>query len=338
MKAVVIDGEWGPEHMRVVERPDPEPSAEDVVIAIEAVSINPRDLILSRGGYGRFGGTLPLVPLCDGTGRIVAKGASVTGLEIGDRVCPTYSRSWLDGPYRWDSFEGAHGGPLDGTMCERTQIPAAAVVKAPAHLTAEEAATLPCAAVTAWNAIVEQGATRPGDRVLVQGTGGVALFALQFAKSAGAEVFLISSSDERLELGKGLGADHGINYRETTDWHKAVLALTDGVGVDHIVEVGGADTLAKSTACVRPSGVISLIGVLGGAEASFNLGRVVTRNLRLQGVTVGSRAMFARMVRAMEINAIRPMLDKTRFSFDGLPDALRRLPEGGHTGKIVGVF
>jgi len=338
MKTMQVQDAWGTENIRPADRPDPEPGPADVIIAMKAVSINPRDRIMCQGGYGKIGGSLPLVPLCDGAGEVVAKGAEVKEYEIGDLVCPTYSRTWLRGSYTKDASKGAHGGPLDGTAQEFMRVPAAAVVCAPRHLTAEEAATLPCAAVTSWNAIVAQGRTRPGDRVVLQGTGGVSLFALLFAKMAGAEVFITSSSDEKLAKARALGADHTINYRTTPDWHKAVLEQTGGAGADHVVDVGGAATLDKATAAIRPSGTISMIGVLGGAVTpDFGLGRVVTRNLRLQGITVGSRDLFAAMARAMELHEIRPVLDEKKFRLDGLGAALDSLEHGDHFGKIVGL-
>jgi NADPH:quinone reductase-like Zn-dependent oxidoreductase len=203
-------------------------------------------------------------------------------------------------------------------------------------MNAAEAATLPCAAVTAWNALIETGEVRAGDTVLLQGTGGVSLFALQFAKMQGAETILISSSDEKLEHAKTLGADHLINYRSEPDWHKQALAITEGQGVDHIVDIGGAGTLDRSIAAVRPSGQISLIGVLGGAVTEVLLGRVVTRHVRLQGITVGSRDMFQNMTAAMTLHRTRPVIDAERFAFDGLKGALERLAQGRHVGKIVG--
>jgi len=338
MKAMRIEGEWGLENLKRVDLADPEPGPGEVVIGMEAVSINPRDLILAGGGYGRVGGSPPLIPLCDGAGRIVAIGDGVTDFAVGDMVCPTYSRLWMRGLASPDAYKGAHGGPLDGTAQEMMLIPANAVVRAPHHMSAEEAATLPCAAITAWNALAEQGDVKPGDKVLVQGTGGVSLFALQFAKAMGAEVYLISSSDEKLERAKAMGADHLLNYGDVPDWHKSILKMTDGKGVDHVVEVGGSGTLEKSTAVVRYSGTISMIGVLGGASGEFGLGRVVTRNLRLQGVTCGSKEMFEKMVRALELHQIRPAIDAAaEFQLKDLAKALKSLPEGKHFGKIVGI-
>ena len=338
MRVMQIEGAWGPENIRLAERPEPEPGPGEVVIGMRAVSINPRDLIMSRGGYGRRGGSLPLVPLSDGAGEVVAVGEGVRRVAVGDLVCPTYSRTWLAGPLGPDSMRGAHGGPLDGTMQERMLIPEEAVVKAPRHMTAAEAATLPCAAVTAWNALVEQGGIRAGDVVLLQGTGGVSLFALQVAKLHGALVILTSSSDAKLARAQAMGADHLINYRSTPDWHRRAREITAGRGVDHVVEVGGADTLERSIRAVRPGGTISMIGVLGGSTPELGLGRVVTRNIRLQGVTVGSRATFEAMVRAMELHALRPPIHDQRFAFEEVGAALQALPEGRHFGKVVSEF
>lgn len=338
MKAIRLEGDWGLENLREIELPDPKPGPDEVLIKMEAVSINPRDKILIEGGYGRMAGPLPLIPLCDGAGRVADLGPKVTHVAAGDLVCPAYSRTWLHGTSGAHTHDGAHGGKIDGTMCELMVVPADAVVKAPAHLDAYEAATLPCAAVTAWNAVVEEGEVKAGDTVLLQGTGGVSLFALQFAKMAGAETILISSSDEKLERAKALGADHLINYRSEPDWHNSTKRITEGRGVDHIVDIGGAGTLDRSIAAVRPSGRISLIGVLGGAVSELQLGRVVTRHVRLQGVTVGSCDMFRNMVKAMEVHRLRPALDEQRFAFADLRNALDRLPQAAHFGKIVGAI
>lgn len=337
MKVMQVQEAWGTGNIHVSTRPDPTPGPLDVVVAMKAVSINPRDRIMCQGGYGKIGGTLPLIPLCDGAGEIVAMGSGVAGYAIGDLVCPAYSRTWLRGPYSKESSKGAHGGPLDGTAQDFMVIPANALVRAPRHMSPEQAATLPCAAVTSWNAIVAQGRVQPGDKVLLQGTGGISLFALQFAKMAGAEVFITSSNDNKLARARELGADHTINYRSVPDWHKAVLELTGGQGVDHVVDVGGASTLDKSTAAVRPNGTISMIGVLGGAQTpDFGLGRVVTRNLRLQGITVGSRDLFVDMAEAMELHEIIPVVDDRKFALQDLGAALDSMEEGRHFGKIVG--
>src|SRR5262249_37324980 len=246
-------------------------------------------------GYGRRSGNLPLVLVSDGAGIVEAVGAGVTRAKAGDLVCPAFSQTWFSGTFHEAVWQGTLGGPLDGTMQEYMCLSEQGVVKAPAHLSALEAATLPCAALTAWNAVVEQGATQAGDVVLIQGTGGVSLFALIFAKMHGAETILISSSDEKLERAKPLGADHLINYKATPDWGKAAREISGGRGVDDVVEVGGAGTLERSVRAVRPSGVVSLIGVLAGGAGELNLGPIVTQNIRLQGITVGSRELFEAM-------------------------------------------
>ena len=335
MKVMLLDGDWGTSNLKPADRPAPEPAPGELVIAIKAVSINPRDRIMCQGGYGRMGGSLPLVPLCDGAGEVTALGEGVTSYEPGELVVPAFSRTWLAGTVGPYTHLGGHGGPLDGTAQEFMAVPASAVVRAPAHMSAAQAATLPCAAVTAWNAISEQGNVRAGDVVLLQGTGGVSLFALQFAKMQGAEVIVTSSSNEKLERASAMGADHTINYREDPDWHKTARIITGGRGVDHVVEVGGAGTLEKSIGAVRPSGSISVIGVLSGLSGELNLGRIVTSNIRLQGVTVGSREMLKRMARAMELHGTEPAIDDERFELENLGAALDALPEGRHFGKVV---
>jgi len=339
MKAMVLEGDWGPEHISLAERPDPEPGPGEIVIDIKATSINPRDLILTRKGYGRHSGELPIIPLADGAGHVSALGDGATKFQIGDLVCPNYNRYWLHGTADAAFAGGTHGGPLDGTQCQKMLIPESAVVRAPSYMTPAQAATLPIAAVTSWNAIVEQGGVKAGDVILLQGTGGVSLFALQFAKMLGAEVIITSSSDDKLARAKDLGADHMINYRDNPDWHRAALDITDGKGVDHVVEIGGTGTLDRSIKSVRPSGTLSLIGVLAGVAGEVNLGRVVTQNIRLQGVTVGSREMFENMVRAIEANPIEPVIDETHtFAFEDVGHALAALPDGKHFGKVVCEF
>ncbi|MCR9221645.1 MAG: NAD(P)-dependent alcohol dehydrogenase [Alphaproteobacteria bacterium] len=335
MKAMRLEENFGLENIRRVDLPEPEPGPGEALIEIQAVAINPRDRIMMLGGYGRMGGRPPLVPLCDGAGRVAALGPGVEGVAVGDFVCPAYSTTWSHGPPDAEAHRGAHGGPLDGTMRARMTVPARAVLKAPPHLTPAEAASLPCAGVTAWSAVVEQAQVKPGQTVLLQGTGAVSLFALQFAKLAGARTILISSSDEKLERARPLGADHVINYRTDPDWHKTAREITEGVGLDHVVDLGGAETLEKSISAVRSSGSVSLIGVLGGASPALNLGKVVTRNIRLQGVTVGGRDMAARMMAAIAAAGLRPPLHAERFAFEALPQALAALPEGRHFGKVV---
>ena len=334
MKVMQIEEDWTPDNIRMAERPQPEPGPGEVLIKMEAASLNYRDVVVTRRGYGRRTGQLPLVPLSDGAGRVVATGAGVTRVDVGDLVCPIFNQRWLVGPLREEYWTGTLGGPHDGVMQELMVLREDGLVRAPRHLNALEAATLPCAAVTAWNALVVQGGVKAGDVVLVQGTGGVSLFALLFAKLHGARVIATSSSDAKLERVKSMGADHVINYRTTPAWDKAAREVTGGTGVDLVVEVGGAGTLETSVRAVRVSGTVSLIGVLSGVAGSVNLGPVVTQNIRLQGVTVGSREVFQDMLRAIELHHLRPPIDDHVYDFGEVGPALKALPEGHHFGKV----
>jgi NADPH:quinone reductase-like Zn-dependent oxidoreductase len=339
MRVMQIEGEWGLDHIKLAERPDPEPGPGEVVLRMKAASLNYRDTVMVNRGYGRRSGELPLVPVGDGAGEVIAVGDGVTGFAAGDLAIPAFSQTWIAGPFTERSWNGTLGGPLDGTMQEMMCLRAEGLVKAPAHMSAAEAASLPCAAMTAWNALVGQGHMQAGDVVVIQGTGGVSLFGLQIAKMMGGEVILTSSSDEKLEKGKAMGADHLINYREVEEWGRKVLEITGGRGADHVVEVGGAGTLAQSIRAIRPSGTVSLIGVLSGAGGEINLGPVVTQNVSLQGITVGSRDMLADMCRAFELHELRPAIDKSRgFAFEDVAQALREFPEGRHFGKVVCEF
>lgn len=324
--------EFSVDALERVERPDPLPGPGEVVLDMRAASLNYRDLLTVRGAYGPRN-ALPLIPVSDGVGKVVAVGEGVERVGLGDRVAPVFFPSWIGGEPNQAKFSQTVGGPLDGVLRRKMRIGAEAVVRVPAHLSDVEAACLPCAALTAWSAIATIGRVGPGDTVVVQGTGGVALFALQFAKMAGATVILTSSRDDKLARGRQLGADAVINYRKTPDWDKAVKALTGGVGCDHVVELGGAETIARSVRAARIGGTISLIGVLSGAEATFALPLVVMRNLRLQGVTVGSRDGFEAMCRAMAAHRVRPVVDRV-FRFADVPEAFATFARGHHFGKI----
>lgn len=337
MKAMELR-DWTVDSIVLAERPKPAPGPGQVLIRMQAASLNFRDTVMAKRGYGRRSGNVPLVLCSDGAGTVEAAGAGVTRVKAGDLVCPIFSQTWFSGTFHERVWLGTLGGPLDGTMQEYMCLSEEGVVKAPAHLSAVEAATLPCAALTAWNAVVEQGRTQAGDIVLIQGTGGVSLFALIFAKMHGAETILISSSDEKLARARPLGADHLVNYETTPDWSKAAREISGGRGVDHVVEVGGAGTLERSIRAVRPSGIVSLIGVLAGGAGEVNLGPVVTQNIRLQGITVGSRDLFEAMNRAIALHKVRPPLDEHRFRFDDLKAALKAFPEGKHFGKVVCAF
>jgi NADPH:quinone reductase-like Zn-dependent oxidoreductase len=333
MKVMQIDEDWSPDKIRMAERPRPQPGRGEVLVRMEAASVNYRDVVVTRRGYGRRSGQLPLVPLSDGAGRVVEAGPDVTRVAVGDLVCPIFNQRWIVGPLKEEYWPGTLGGPHDGVMQEFMLLGEEGLVRAPRHLTALEAATLPCAAVTAWNSVVVQGGVKAGDVVLVQGTGGVSLFALLFAKLHGARVLATSSSDAKLERARAMGADHVVNYRTTPAWDKVAREVTGGTGVDLVVEVGGAGTLETSVRAVRVSGTVSLIGVLSGVSGSVNLGPVVTQNIRLQGVTVGSREVFQDMVRAMELHRIAPPIDEHVYDFAEVGEALKALPEGRHFGK-----
>jgi NADPH:quinone reductase-like Zn-dependent oxidoreductase len=336
MKVMQIQDAWSPDSIKLAERSIPEPGPGEVLLRMEAASLNYRDYVMSRGGYGRRGGTLPLVPCSDGAGRVVRVGPGVSRVAVGDLACPIFTQTWSSGPFRETHWAGTLGGPRDGVMQEYMALSQDGVVRAPRHLDAVQAAALPCAAVTAWNAVVTQGRTKAGDVVLVQGTGGVSLFALLFAKMHGARVLATSSSDAKLERVRAMGADHVANYKTSPDWHKVAREITNGVGVDLVVEVAG--TLDASIRAVRTSGTLALIGVLAGATAQLGLGPVVTQNIRLQGVTVGSREVFEDMVRAMELHRTVPPVDERLFAFEQVGDAIKALPAGEHFGKVCSRF
>lgn len=333
MRVMQIEGDWGIENLRAGVRPDPQPGPGEVLLRMRAASLNYRDLVVLERGYGNFTGTLPLIPLSDGVGEVVALGAGVNRVALGDRVCPGFFPHWIGGEPNLQRLVGSLGGPLDGTMAQWMCLPAHALTQVPAHLDDVQAAALPCAALTAWSALAECSATRPGDRVLVQGSGGVALFALQFARAFGAHVTVISSSDEKIERLRALGADATINYRTQPEWSRATREITGGRGYDQIIELGGEQTLGQSLRCIRPGGTISLIGVLSGTSMNAALGHVVTRQVRLQGVTVGHRDGFEAMMRAIEQHRIMPVIDRV-FGFDELRPALDYLRSGKHFGKI----
>ncbi len=333
MKVFEIRDEWGFDHLQLGTRPDPRPGPGEVLLKMKAASLNYRDLVVPNRGYGAFTGNLPLIPLSDGVGEVVEVGQGVTRVKVGDRACPCFHQSWIGGAPDLERLTRTLGGPVDGTMTELMCLPADGVVKVAAHLTDEQAATLPCAALTAWSALVTYDQLAPGSRVLVQGTGGVALFALQFGKLLGCHVTVISSSDDKLARVKQLGADAGLNYVTTPEWSKATREITGGRGFDHIVELGGEKTLPQSLRAIRPGGTISMIGVLSGSALAAPLGHVVTRQVRLQGITVGSRDGFEAMMRAVEQHRVQPVVDQV-FAFEQLKEAMEQLQRGAHFGKI----
>ena len=332
MKAFEIKQASGIDSLTFAERPDPKPGYGQVLVKIKAASLNYRDLLVVKGAYSR---NLPpgLVPCSDGAGEVVETGDGVTHIKPGDRVAGIYMQTWISGELDESKAKSALGGAIDGVLAEYALFHEDGLVRIPEHLSYEEAATLPCAAVTAWNGLITSGGLKPGDTVLVLGTGGVSIFALQFAKISGARVIATSSSDEKLERVKQLGASDGINYKSTPDWDKRILEITGRRGVDHVVEVGGAGTLPKSLRAVRMGGHISLIGVLTGAGEANPLPAVM-KNIRIQGIYVGSREMFEAMNSAITLNQLHPVIDRV-FSFEESKEAFRYMESGAHFGKVV---
>ncbi|WP_146461116.1 zinc-dependent alcohol dehydrogenase family protein [Rubripirellula tenax] len=316
---------------------DPSPGSDDVVIQSRAWSLNYRDLAMPSGGYVRndkIKHSPPLVPLSDVAGQVVAVGSGVTRFRVGDRVMASFFRDWVDGDLDHEQIGSALGGAIDGVLSEKVCLPQRAWVQTPANLTDVQAATLPCAAVTAWHAF-ELGPLRMGQTVLLLGTGGVSIFALQLAKIAGAKVIITSSSDEKLARAKSMGADETINYRDIPDWDKRVRELTDDVGVDHVIEVGGAGTLEKSLRSARVSGTISLIGILSGrVDQNPSMLPALFNRITVRGIYVGSRRMFEDLCRSIDVNGLVPVVDRT-FAFEDARAAYEYLQSGKHFGKVV---
>jgi NADPH:quinone reductase-like Zn-dependent oxidoreductase len=334
MKAIVIQGKFGLDSLTQVDLPDPKPERDEVVLKMRAASINYRDLMIVQGTYNPRQ-PLPLVPFSDGVGEVIAIGPDVTRVKIGDRVCPIFVQAWIDGETSMAKLKTTLGSPLPGVLSELYVTRESGLVKVPSHLSDAEAATLPCAALTAYNALFGTGSLTAGQTVLVQGTGGVSIFALQFAKMVGARAIVTSSSDEKLERAKSLGAWETINYKTNPDWDKRVIELTDRIGVDQVVEVGGAGTLVRSIRAVRVAGTVSIIGALTGAAQEVNVLPVLMRHVRLQGIIVGSRTMFEAMNRAIEATNLRPVIDAKSFTFGEAKQALEYMSTGNHFGKIV---
>lgn len=335
MKAYEIR-EFGIENLELVEREVPVPAAGEVLVKMHAASLNYRDVMIVEGTYNpRM--RLPAVPFSDGAGEVTAVGDGVTKWTVGDRVCSVTIPAWIDGEPSVEKARSAIGaGRADGVLREYAAFDQEALVACPSHLSYEEASTLPCAAVTAWNALVVSGNLQPGETVLTLGTGGVSVFAVQFAKMLGAKVIATSSSDEKLARIRDLGTDETINYRETENWDDAVLELTDGRGVDHVVEVGGTGTLTRSVKAVRVGGHIALIGALD-MSGGFNPIPIFMKGIRVQGIFIGSRQMFEDMNERISAAEMRPVIDRT-FGFDEAKDALMYMAASSHFGKIVVKF
>ncbi|MDE2332916.1 MAG: NAD(P)-dependent alcohol dehydrogenase [Rhodospirillales bacterium] len=313
--------------------PRPPLGPRQVRVGVRACSLNYRDLSVARGAYGRGGTRANLVPLSDGAGEVLEIGSEVTRFRPGARVGGIFMQRWIAGPITPQAAASALGGAIDGMLAEEVVLDEEGLVTIPDHLSDAEAACLPCAGVTAWHALVGHACLKPGETVLVQGSGGVSVFALQFARMMGARVIATSSSDAKLARLRSMGAETTINYRATPDWQDAVLAATEGQGVDTVVEVGGAGTLARSIQSVRLGGSIALIGVLT-AGATIDPTPIMRRSIRLGGIYVGPRTMFEAMNAAIAANQLRPLIDAT-FPFGRAPDAYRHLIAAQHMGKVV---
>lgn len=334
MKAALIEP-IGFDNLKIVDLPEPEPGPKEVLVAMKHASLNYRDLLAADGGYGRMQRQDRLIPLSDGSGEIVAVGAGVRDWKVGDRVLSCFFPDWQAGPLRPEAVRTDLGGMNDGVAVEKRVFRADALVKVPDGMDLRDAATLTCAGATAWNAVIEVGKIGPGQRVLVQGTGGVSLFALQFAVMAGAEVYATVSSPAKAELVRLLGASHVVNYRDDPEWGKTVMKMTGGRGIDHVVEIGGAETLKQSMLSLGLGGHISMIGVVTGPRAELNVPVVSMQGTTIRGVSAGSRLALSRLVDAMSHHGIRPVIDPAGFYLDTLRDALLHLKDGRHTGKVV---
>jgi NADPH:quinone reductase-like Zn-dependent oxidoreductase len=333
LKCYELQGPNGIDGLALVDKPVPEPGAGEVLIRLKAATLNYRDLLTVKGGYGSRQ-KFPLVPVSDGAGVIERIGPGVREFAARDRVIGSFFESWISGEPSETKMRSALGGSVDGVLTEYRIFPKHALVRTPEHLSDTEAAALPCAGVTAWSAVIKLGGIKPGQIVLTQGTGGVSLFAIQFAKMCGARVIATSSSDAKIERLKQLGADFTVNYKATPDWGKKAREW-NGHGVDLVVEVGGVGTLNESIRATRIGGTIAFIGVLAGSPKSDSrLPLMVMQQQRLQGVTVGSVEDLQAMADAIAASRMKPVIDKT-FSFDQVKQAFAHMESGAHFGKVA---
>jgi len=331
MKVISVRSPGGLDNLEILDSEAPgEPGSGEIRVRIHASSLNFHDYLVANGSINTDDGR---IPMSDGAGVVEAVGDGVDEFEVGDHVVSTFFPDWVDGRARVGNFKRTPGDGIDGYAREQVVAAAQCFTRAPAGYSHREAATLTTAGLTAWRALVVNGPLKPGETVLTLGTGGVSIFALQLAKAMGAAVISTSSSDEKIEKLKALGADHTINYKSEPEWGKRVLALTGGVGADHVIEVGGPGTLPQSINAVRIGGHISLIGVLTGGAGEVPTAKLMAKQARLQGLIVGSRADQQDMVRALEVMDTKPVIDRC-FAFDDIADAFRFEEAGRHFGKI----
>tara|TARA_R110000787_G_scaffold187716_4_gene299578 strand:- start:29311 stop:30315 length:1005 start_codon:yes stop_codon:yes gene_type:complete len=331
MKVAAVKKPGGPGNLVIEERADPTPGRGEILVRVKASSLNYHDFVVVMGGIPTPDGR---IPMSDGACEVVAVGEGTKKFKVGDKVLSLFFPNWYSGQPEMAGFASVPGDGADGFGAELVAAPETAFTRMPEGYSFEEAATLPCAALTAWRALMVEAKIKPGDWVLTQGTGGVSIFALQFAKAAGARVIATSSSDEKLKRLKELGADHLINYKDTPDWGKKAKALTGGRGVDEVVEIGGPGTLAQSIAASKMGGHISLIGVLTGVSGEVPTAALFSMNITLSGITVGSASMQEDMIAAIEANGIKPVLDQT-FPLDKIADAFGHQASQKHFGKII---
>lgn len=331
MKTIQLRDSFGIDSLALVDQQRPIPGPGEILVKINAVSLNYRDLLVVDGTF--FPGLpFPFVPASDAAGQVEEVGPEVTRFKPGDRVTTHFIQDWESGPFS-GSLASTLGGPRPGILSEYVVLSERGVVPTPSYLNDEEAATLPIAALTAWRSL-RLGSLKPGETVLVQGTGGVSIFALQFAKALGARVIITSSSDEKLRRATKLGVDVAINYKSDPEWWQTVRTATDGLGVDLVVDVGGQDTLNQSVKALKPGGFIAVVGLLTGIECKLDVLTFLLRNSRLEGITVGSRQSFEEMNRFLEEHQIRPVVDAV-FPWSKTQEALRELKAGKHFGKLI---
>lgn len=333
MKAYQVSKEYSISSLELVDKSYPKLLPNEVLVKMKANSLNYRDLMVVTG-FSSWQPPVGRIPVSDGVGIIVEKGSEVTTLALNDRVAGLFLPKWIDGKLTDEKIDGSLGGAkTDGLLQEYAIFDQNEVIKVPDFLSDEEAATLPCAGLTAWHGVIEKGDIKPGSTVLIQGTGGVSLFSAQFALMAGAEVLLLSSSDEKLTLAEKMGINHLINYRQIPEWEKNIMDITSGRGVDHIVEVVGGRNIIRSMNVIALDGTIAVIGLMGGLSAELDTAKIMSRQIRLQGIEVGSKEMFSHMNEALAAHGIHPVIDNV-YSFDDAKSAFYHL-EKGATGKIV---
>lgn len=334
MKAYQVTGDYSIPSLRLIEKQHPDLLPGQILVKLEAVSLNYRDLLVIKG-VDRWKPPVGRIPVSDGAGTVVATGSGVTTIRTDDRVAGLFLPAWIEGRLTPDKLINPLGGPSkDGLLREYAIFSENEVIKVPDHLSSEEAATLPCAGLTAWHGLIENGNIKADSTVVIEGTGGVSLFSAQFALMAGAKVILLSGSDEKLQLAKELGVHHLINYNKTPDWEKSVLDITNGTGADHIVEIVGSSHINRSIEAVALDGTISIIGLIGGLQGNINTAKIMTKQIRLQGIEVGSKEMFERMNKAISLNKLHPVIGK-RYAFEDTKEALTSLEQSSHFGKIT---